>query len=113
MKNDEIRLANRKALPKFIFAMAIMSAIGGVTGYFCAKYGSDNFTEGMKKAGKFFGTDVAPWLMPALAVAIPIACTPICLSAKKLIDTWDGENDNISDTIDRKLSSQTESQALL
>lgn len=58
----------------------------------------------MKEAGVFFGVHMAPWLMLAMAVIVPVACTPIYRSAKKLLGAWDGEDEDISDAIDRKLS---------
>lgn len=58
----------------------------------------------MKEAGAFFGTHIAPWLMLALAVIVPVVCIPIYRRAKKLVAAWDGEDEDISDTVDRKLS---------
>lgn len=58
----------------------------------------------MKTAGMFFGTYIAPWLMLAAAVIVPVVCVPIYQSATKLLASWDGENEEMSDTIDEKLS---------
>lgn len=41
MNNDEIRKANRKAMPRFILIMVISAIIGGGVGFFAAKYGMD------------------------------------------------------------------------
>ena len=38
MKNDEIRQANRKALPKFILSMTIFMLVGGAAGYLSVRY---------------------------------------------------------------------------
>ena len=108
MKNDEIRQANRKALPKFLlFAIACVLA-GGVIGY-ASGYGAANgrvaqLAGMLKEAGAFFGARIAPWLMLATAVIVPVVCIPIYRRAKKLVAAWDGEDEDISDTIDRKLS---------
>ncbi len=108
MKNDEIRQANRKALPKFLLVLAVSMVVGGVIGYYsghgAAQGGLDPLVGMMKEAGVFFGTHIAPWLMLAIAVLVPVVCIPIYRSAKKLLGTWDGEDENTSDTIDRKLS---------
>ena len=81
MKNDEIKNANRKALPKFLLVAVVCAIIGGVIGYYsghgAAKGGLDQLVGMMKEAGAFFGTHIA---------------------------AWDGEDEDISDTIDRKLS---------
>lgn len=108
MKNDEIKQANRKALPKFLLVAVVCAIVGGVIGYYsghvAAKGGMDQLVGMMREAGAFFGTHIAPWLMLVLAVIVPVVCIPIYRSAKKLVAAWDGEDENISDTIDRKLS---------
>ena len=104
MKNDEIRSANRKALPKFIAAMAIFLMVGFAIGFFASAYGLDTVADSLKRAGAFFGMYIAPWLAVALALILPMICVPIYRSAKKLIHAWDGEDEDISGAIDRKLS---------
>ena len=108
MKNDEINQANRKALPKFLLFAIACTIVGGVIGYYsgygAAEGGLDKLVGTMKEAGVFFGTHIAPWLMTTMAIIVPVICIPIYQSAKKLLGTWDGEDEDISDTIDRKLS---------
>ena len=74
MKNDEIRQANRKALPKFLLFAVVCTIVGGVSGYYsgygAAKGGIDKLVGIMKETGAFFGTHIAPWLMLALAVIV-------------------------------------------
>lgn len=101
---DDVRKANRKALPKFLLLMVISMIVGGLMGFCAVKYKLDNLADGIKSAGAFFGAYIAPWLMLAIAVIVPIACVPIYGSAKKLLSAWDGENEEVSDTIDNKLS---------
>ncbi len=104
MDNSEIRKANRKALPKFILIMVISLIVGGGTGFCAAKYGLSTLAGGMKNAGAFFSAYIAPWLMLATAVIVPAVCVPVYRSAKKLLSAWDGENEEVSDTIEKKLS---------
>ena len=108
MGNDEIKQANRKALPKFLLFAVVCTIVGGVIGYYsgygAAKGGIDKLVSIINEAGAFFGTYLAPWLMVATAVILPVVCIPIYRSANKLLGTWDGENENVSDTVDRKLS---------
>lgn len=108
MKNDEIKQANRKALPKFLLFAVVCTIVGGVIGYYsgygAAKGGLDQLVGTMKEAGAFFGTHIAPWLMLTLALIVPVVCIPIYRSANKLVAVWDGEDEDISDTVDRKLS---------
>ena len=51
MKNDEIRAANRKALPKFLLLTLVAAVIGGVTGYCAARYGLDQLSGVLADAG--------------------------------------------------------------
>ena len=104
MDNNEIKRTNRKALPKFILLFVVCALIGGVIGYFSGKYALNELTGSIKAAGAFFGTRIAPWLMLALAVIVPAVCVPIYRSAKKLIGMWDGEDEELADTTDGKIS---------
>ena len=104
MKKDEIKNANRKALPKFLLVLALCMVVGGAVGYGSAKYGLDQMAGTFKNAGAFFGMHIAPWLMVALVIILPAVCIPLYRHATKLLGAWDGENEDISDEIDRKLS---------
>ena len=108
MKNDEIKRANRKALPKFLLFAVFCAIFGGVIGYYSgygsAKGETDKLVRIVKEAGAFFGANIAPWLMVAMAVIVAMVCIPIYGRAKKLLVAWDGEDENVSDTVDRKLS---------
>lgn len=104
MNTDEINKANRKALPKFILIMFISMIIGGGIGFYSAKYDLNNLSGQFKKLGTFFGMYIAPWLMLAIAFIVPICSVIIYQDAKKLLVLWDGENEEISDKIDAKLS---------
>lgn len=42
--------------------------------------------------------------MAAMAVIVPAVCIPIYCGAKALMACWDGEDEEISERIDRKLS---------
>lgn len=104
MKNDEIKQANRKAMPKFLFFAVVCMLVGGVTGYFSADAESASLVAMTKNAGAFFGIRIAPWLMLALAILVPAVCLPLYRSAKKLAAVWDGEDEELYNTIDQKLS---------
>lgn len=107
MDNNEIKRANRKALPKFMLIMVISLLVGGSIGFFSAKHGLNTLAGGMKSAGSFFGTYIAPWLLLMIAVIVPVVCILFYRSAKKLLSSWDGENEEIADMIDKKLSIAT------
>ena len=54
MDKNEIKGANRKALPQFMLIMVICFIIGGTIGFCSAKYGLNTLAGGMKTAGMFF-----------------------------------------------------------
>ena len=95
MKNDEIKAANRAAKPKFILWIVICAVIGGVIGFLSAKYSLNGLTGELKTIGMYFGAHIAPWLLLALAVIPPIVCTALYRSAKALIASWDGEDEEL------------------
>ena len=104
MKNDEIRAANRKALPKFLLFTLVCAVIGAIVGYCAARYGLDQLSGVLADAGAFFGARIAPWLMVAVAVITPAVCIPMYRHAKALLASWDGEDEDTSSVIDGKLS---------
>lgn len=55
MDKNEIKRANRKALPKFMLIMVICFIIGGTIGFYSAKYGLNTLAGGMKNVGMFLG----------------------------------------------------------
>lgn len=104
MDSSEIKKANRKAMPKFIIILVISIIIGAEIGFFSAKYGWDAMLAGIKEAGTFFGMYIAPWLMLVIAVTVPAVSVPLYKKAKKLLASWDGEDENVYSRADGKLS---------
>lgn len=104
MDNNEIKKANRKAMPKFIIVMVICSIIGGTIGFLSAKYGLNNLSESLKNAGELFGMHIASWIILAIAIIVPIITVPLYKKAKKMLSVWDGEDEEIYNAIDTKLS---------
>lgn len=108
MNNDEIKQANRKALPKFFLLIIVSAIIGGVLGILSVlgefTGDKDKLVTFIKDASLFFGAYVVPWIMLAIAVIFPAVGFSIYNSAKKQLATWDGEDDVVSSEIDRKLS---------
>lgn len=104
MVNNEIKKVNRKALPKFILIMLICLIVGGAVGFFSAKYGLNTLSGSMKAVGEIFGLYIAPWLMLSIAIIEPVISIPLYRKARKLLNTWDGEDDEVCDTAEGKLS---------
>lgn len=93
MESNEIKKANRKAMPKFILIMVISAIVGGTMGFFSAKYGLDALAGSIKAIGEFFGMYLAPWVMLAIALIVPVVSVPLYKNTKKLLSTWDGEDE--------------------
>lgn len=105
MNNDnEIKKANLKALPKFILIMVISLIMGGGIGYISAKYGLNALSGSMETVGEIFGMYIAPWLMLAIAIIVPVVSVLFYKRVNKLLSTWDGEDEEVSDAVDEKLS---------
>lgn len=104
MNKNEIKTANRKALPKFIFFIILSMIVGGLFGFFSAKYGLSLLSDSIKSAGVFFGTHIASYMLLAVAVAVPVISAPLYVKAKKILRNWDGEDEEIYDAADKKLS---------
>ena len=67
-RNDEIRQANRKALPKFLLMMVCCGAVGGAIGFCLAFFGAEQLAGAVRLAGITFGIHAAPWLLLPIAL---------------------------------------------
>ena len=104
MNKNEIKQANRKAVPKFLLIMLFSLILGGAIGFFSAKYSLNALSDSLKSAGAFFGVYIAPYFMLVMAIIIPIVCVSLLIKAKKILADWDGENEDVYNTADKKLS---------
>lgn len=104
MDKNEIKKANRKALPKFILLLLVSVMIGGISGYLSGGFRLDTLREAISNACSFFGENIAPWLIVGIAVIMPVVCFIIYRSAKKLLSAWDGDDEEIPGIADRKIS---------
>ena len=104
MGNEEIKKANRKALPKFILLCIVGALIGGVAGYLVGANGIDTMSGDFKVVVSNYVELTAPWIMLAIAVIIPIVLVPYYRKAKKQLSQWDGEDEEVSDGVEEKFS---------
>lgn len=112
MENNEIKKENKKALPMFIAIIVLSAVVGFVLGLVSV---SMEHPDGVEELGALFGKYVAPCLMVALAVVVPLLCVPKYNSAKKILKGWDGEDEEVYEKADSKLSNviHTTSVALI
>lgn len=103
-RNDEIRQANRKALPKFILIVVLACLVGGVLGFSVAVFGPEGMADGLRAAGTAFSRRAAPWLLALCAVLEPLICLPMYFTSKREVASWDGEDEVVSGRVERRLS---------
>lgn len=84
MNNNEIKKANRKALPKFLLIVVISFIVGGVIGFFSVVCSVDSLSDSIKMVGEVFGMYIAPWLMLSVAIIVPVISIPKYRKAKKI-----------------------------
>jgi len=105
--NDPVKQENKKALPKFMLIMAASVVVGVLLGFgtsFLEDTAGESFGGALDAFGRFYATRLAGWLLYACPVAEFALCLPIYFNAKKRLAAWDGEDEAVSDSIDRKLS---------
>ena len=104
MERNEIKEANRKAMPRFLLLVLVGAIVGGIVGFYSAKYDVDQFAGSMKSAGAFFGNYVSSWILLAIAVITPIVVIPVYQKTKRLLLAWDGEDESVCDIAEKKLN---------
>ncbi|MCD7804911.1 MAG: DUF3169 family protein [Oscillospiraceae bacterium] len=100
--DNEIKKDNRKALPMFIGIIVLSAVVGFVLGL--ASVFIDH-SDRIGELGALFGKYMAPCLMIALAIVVPLICVYEYLSAKKILKGWGGEDEEVYEKADSKLSS--------
>lgn len=101
---SEIKRNNRRALPKFLIMLALSLAGGFALGYFWFEYGLERIAQGLRAAVTFFGLHMAPWLLVAMALALPFAGAKLYRDANRRLIDWDGEDEAVSDAAEKRLS---------
>lgn len=104
MERNEIKEANRKAMPRFLLLALVGAIVGGIVGFYSAKYDVDRLAGSMKSAGAFFGNYVSGWILLAIAVITPIVVIPVYQKTKRLLLAWDGEDESVCDIAEKKLN---------
>ena len=99
MKNEELKKANKKALPIFIVFMVICYFLGFGTGRLLRIFRANTWKDCIENACAYFGTHIAPYIAISIIILIPLLCIPICLKIRKLLLLV---NEEMND-IDRKI----------
>ena len=105
--NDEIRQANRKALPKFLLftlgGVVFGAVIGFVSLFGLDALGPENVANALSGLGNGLAA-AAPWLLAACGAVDLIAGLILYQRAKGLLQTWDGEDETVSDRAEKPLN---------
>ena len=105
--NDEIRQANRKALPKFLLMTLGGVALGAVIG-FLSRFGLDTLgPDNVANALTGLGTGLAaaaPWLLAACGAVELVSVLILYRRARTIIRGWDGEDETVSDQAEKPLN---------
>ena len=104
MENNTVKKDNRKALPKFFLILLGAAVFGGVAGFAAGWLGHDSLSEVLTAAVTGWLTATAPWAMAVTSVVSLAAIVWLYRSAKKLCDSWDGEDELPMEQAEEKLS---------
>lgn len=104
MKNDEIKRANRRALPKYLLVICLSAVFGGVLGLASGIAGAVGLGEWVRTTLASGLRAAAPWGIPVTSGVLLGAGVWLYGSARKLCDGWDGEDEAVADRVEGKLN---------
>ncbi len=102
--HDPIERENRSAIRTFAFVFVLSMAAGLILGLVTAFLEFESFRELLEAFWRFFAVRLAGWLLCACPVVELAAGLPLYFSAKKQFADWDGEDEAVSEAIEKKLS---------
>lgn len=103
MRNNK-KSDNRKALPKFLGGILISALIGGILGGVAGFTGATHLPNQILAYIHAFLQAFTPWSILILSVLFLGVGLAQYRSAKKLFQSWDGENEEIIEKAEEKLS---------
>ena len=105
--NDEIRQANRKALPKFLLMTLGGVALGAVIGFLSLfgldTLGPDNVANALAGLGTGFAA-AAPWLLAVCGAVELVSVLILYRQAKAIVRGWDGEDETVPERAEKPLN---------
>ena len=105
--NDEIRQANRKALPKFLLMTlggVFLGAVIGFTGLIVLNLlGENNVADALAGLGTGLAK-AAPWLLAACGAVELISGLILYRRAKAILRGWDGEDETVPERAEKPLN---------
>ena len=105
--NDEIRQANRKALPKFLLIVLGSVVFGAVIGFasdfILFEAGQENVADALSGLGTGLAK-AAPWLLAACGGVELISGMILYRKAKAIVRGWDGEDETVPERAEKPLN---------
>ena len=95
---------NRRALPKFLLWVGIGALVGFCAGLASGILGGLNAEEWVSVRLPAALGAVAPWGIPVTSAILLGVCLGQYRAAKKLCDSWDGEDETAPDQADQRLN---------
>lgn len=102
--NKKERSDNRKALPKFFLTIFLAALGGAVVGIFSSFSGAEELFVQLAESAKTGLQGIAPYSFWVLLIVLGGAEALLYQQAKKLFDTWDGEEESTVELAEEKLS---------
>lgn len=98
-----IQKDNKKALPKYLLIITASMLLGGVAGFFSVSLADGGSAAGFVPWLQQWVRPIMPFLLPAMILALVIYYGVVTKKLRKVHSTWDGEDEEISDWLDRTL----------
>ena len=104
-REQEIQKQNRKALPKYLITI-LLSMLGGVVlgiggAFLRSESAGENLTELLRNGLRA----ILPYSIPVVALLFLVPAGLLLHQSKKLLQCWDGEDEDAADAMEGKLES--------
>lgn len=101
---DQVARENRKALPKFLGSLLLFALLGGAGGFFVSIAGFSGLAGWLQTGLTEALRVVVPWGIPVSSLVLLGIGLGLYRSAKSRYDRWDGEDEQLADSIEITLS---------
>ena len=102
--NENIKKDNKKAIPKFLLILLVSAIIGGFCGYYSVALGESNMRDAISNYLYEFLRIITPYISIISFVVFVLPAYIIYRKALKLAGVWDGESEEIPESIDKSLT---------
>lgn len=104
MENTNVKKENRKALPKFFLIIFVSAIFGGVMGFLSGVAGASSLPEAITAGVEHLLVVTTPWAIPVSSLALLGGGWVLYGKAKRLVQNWDGEDEDAMEEAEEQLS---------